>query len=43
MICKRAAKSYIPNGLTNQIPEEWGCEWEELITGTFKCDWKLYS
>merc|ERR1711962_1028633 len=31
-LCRRAARIYVPNGLMDQIPEEWGCEWEELIT-----------
>merc|ERR1719228_1596601 len=31
-LCRKAAKIYVPNGLMDQIPEEWGCEWEELIT-----------
>ena len=30
-ICKKAAEVYVPNGLLDSIPKEWGCNWEELI------------
>jgi len=31
-LCRKAARLYVPNGLMDQIPEEWRCEWDELKT-----------
>mgnify|MGYP000095380346 FL=1 len=29
--CRYAAENYVPNGLFDNIPAEWECDWEQLI------------